>query len=210
MRDCDGPPFRRGYHHGNLKDALVEAALRFIRERGIAGFTLVEAARMVGVSPAALYRHFRGREGLLAEVARRGFSMFADRLAAAFYASGDPLERFVRLGEAYLDFAEQEPGYYAAMFSAHPDETDARTPMPESAKAFELLVEAISRTFPEGFSGIDPRFIALEVWALSHGIATLAAAGQLPQGPGLPGKHELLRASVMAIVTGARTPTKTA
>ncbi|RZK91505.1 MAG: TetR/AcrR family transcriptional regulator, partial [Methylobacterium sp.] len=58
----DGPADRRGYHHGNLKEALIEAARRFIAERGIGGFTLVDAARLVGVTPAALYRHFRGRE----------------------------------------------------------------------------------------------------------------------------------------------------
>ena len=67
----EGPGDRRSYHHGNLKEALIEAARRFIAERGIGGFTLVDAARLVGVTPAALYRHFRGREALLEEVAGR-------------------------------------------------------------------------------------------------------------------------------------------
>jgi len=200
---------RRGYHHGNLKEALVEAALGFIAERGIGGFTLADAAKLVGVSPAALYRHFRGREGLLAEVARRGFALFADRLTAAFLPAGDPIERFTRVGEAYLAFAEQEPGYYAAMFTAPVDETGEAgvPPSLEGAKTFELLVETLQRTFPEGFGTVDPRFVALEVWALSHGIATLAAAGHLPKGPGLPDKHELLRAGVLAMVAGTRTGT---
>ncbi|PJI53873.1 TetR family transcriptional regulator, partial [Methylobacterium radiotolerans] len=70
----DGPDDRRSYHHGNLKEALLEAARRFIAERGIGGFTLVDAARLVGVTPAALYRHFRGREALLEELAGRGFA----------------------------------------------------------------------------------------------------------------------------------------
>jgi hypothetical protein len=69
--------------------------------------------------------------------------------------------------------------------------------------AFDLLVAALRETFPDGFGPVDPRFIALEVWALSHGIATLSAAGQLPKGPGLPDKHELLRAGVVALVHGA-------
>ncbi|GJE72541.1 TetR family transcriptional regulator [Methylorubrum podarium] len=77
----EGPGDRRSYHHGNLKEALIEAARRFIAERGIGGFTLVDAARLVGVTPAALYRHFRGREALLEEVAGRGFSDLAERLA---------------------------------------------------------------------------------------------------------------------------------
>ena len=189
----DGPGDRRGYHHGNLKEALIEAARRFIAERGIGGFTLVDAARLVGVTPAALYRHFRGREALLEEL--------AGRVARALTSRGTPLERFTRMGEAYLAFAEEEPGYYAAIFETRgaqaPSEAGPR-PSP-----FDLLVEALQATFPDGFGGIAPRFIALEVWALSHGLATLAAAGHLPKGPGIPDKYELLRAGVLALVHGA-------
>ena len=217
MRHWNGSGERRGYHHGNLKEALVEAARRFIAERGLGGFTLVDAARLVGVTPAALYRHFRGREALVEEVAFRGFKDLAERLGRALRGSGTPLERFTRMGEAYLTFAEQEPGYYAAMFSPRPGEEACGPPWARSLatdagkaaqagqgeNAFDLLVGALTSTFPEGFGGVDPRFIALEVWALSHGIATLDAAGQLPKGPGLPDKYELLRAGVLALVHGA-------
>ena len=201
---------RPSYHHGNLKEALVEAARRFIAERGLGGFTLADAAKWVGVTPAALYRHFAGREALVTEVAFRGFDQLAERLGRALSGSGTPLERFTRMGEAYLDFAEKEPGYYAAMFSAKPDaEAGGAPPSPWGAAdpakqgPFELLVAALGRTFPDGFGSVDPRFLALEVWALSHGLATLDAAGMLPRGPGLPGKHELLRAGVLALVHGA-------
>ncbi|MFE1598516.1 TetR/AcrR family transcriptional regulator [Methylobacterium sp. ID0610] len=200
-----GPSDRRGYHHGNLKEALIEAARRFIAERGLGGFTLVDAARLVGVSPAALYRHFRGREALLEEVAERGFTELAGRLGRALRGPGTPLERFTRMGEAYLAFAEEEPGYYAAIFEARPLAAQESGPPrpPRDTDAFSLLVDALRTTFPDGFSGVDPRFIALEVWALSHGIATLAAAGRLPVGPGLPSKYDLLRAGVLALVHGA-------
>ncbi|WP_230530248.1 TetR/AcrR family transcriptional regulator [Microvirga roseola] len=214
MRHWGGPSDRQGYHHGNLKEALIQAAQRFIAERGLGGFTLADAAKLVGVTPAALYRHFRGREALVAEVAFRGFSQLAERLGRALQGEGTPLERFTRMGEAYLAFAEQEPGFYAAMFSARPSDTESCGPpwakgpkAPEnqasSGNAFELLVEALSKTFPDGFQGVDTRFIAIEVWALSHGITTLDAAGQLPKGPGLPDKYELLRAGVLALVHGA-------
>ncbi|MDB5558335.1 MAG: TetR/AcrR family transcriptional regulator [Enterovirga sp.] len=203
MRHWSGPSDRRGYHHGNLKEALVEAARRFIAERGLLGFTLVEAAKLVGVTPAALYRHFRGREDLVAEVAFRGFTQLAERLARALAGAGTPLERFTRMGEAYLDFAEKEPGYYAAMFAARSPEDGPPAGQLPPDSAFGLLVEALKKTFPDGFGTVDPRFIALEVWALSHGIAMLDAAGQLPRGPGLPGKHDLLRAGVLALVHGA-------
>ena len=212
MRHWRGPFDRQGYHHGNLKEALIEAAQRFIAERGIGGFTLADAAKLVGVTPAALYRHFRGREALVAEVAFRGFDELAKRLGRALQSDGTALERFTRMGEAYLAFAEQEPGFYAAMFSPKPadGETcgpfDGKTPEDKSkssGSAFEYLVKALSETFPEGFQSVDARFIAIEVWALSHGIATLDAAGQLPKGSGLPDKYELLRAGVLALVHGA-------
>ena len=204
----EGPGDRRSYHHGNLKEALIEAARRFIAERGVGGFTLVDAARLVGVTPAALYRHFRGREALLEEVAGRGFTDLAERLARALNARGTPLERFTRMGEAYLAFAEEEPGYYAAIF-----ETRGVAPATEAGPGrpspFDLLVDALRTTFPEGFGGIAPRFIALEVWALAHGFATLSASGHLPKGPGVPDKYELLRAGVLALVHGAAGGTRT-
>ncbi|WP_414473180.1 TetR/AcrR family transcriptional regulator [Microvirga sp. M2] len=211
MRHWRGPFDRQGYHHGNLKEALIEAAQRFIAERGLGGFTLADAAKLVGVTPAALYRHFRGREALVAEVAFRGFDELAKRLGKALQSEGTPRERFTRMGEAYLAFAEQEPGFYAAMFSAKPLEGEGCGPWgasaPEGPKrtngAFDYLVEALTKTYPEGFQSVDVRFIALEVWALSHGIATLDAAGQLPKGPNLPDKYELLRAGVLALVHGA-------
>jgi AcrR family transcriptional regulator len=206
MRHWPNPSDRKGYHHGNLKEALVEAARRFIAERGLTGFTLVDAARLVGVTPAALYRHFRGREALVAEVAYRGFSQLAERLARALKGAGTPIERFTRMGEAYLTFAEQEPGYYAAMFSTTAAGDEAPSPAalgPAPETAFDLLVNALETVFPEGFGTVGPRFVALEVWALSHGIAMLDAAGQLPRGPGMPNKHELLRAGVLALVHGA-------
>jgi AcrR family transcriptional regulator len=203
MRHWRSPSDRQGYHHGNLKEALIEAAQRFIAERGLGGFTLADAAKLVGVTPAALYRHFRGREALVAEVAFRGFGQLAERLGRALQSQGTPLERFTRMGEAYLDFAEKEPGYYAAMFAARSsDEGPAQAPLPPDS-AFGLLVDALKKTFPNGFGTVDPRFVALEVWALSHGIAMLDASGQLPRGSGLPTKHELLRAGVLAVVHGA-------
>lgn len=197
----EGSGDRRGYHHGNLKEALIEAARRFIAERGIAGFTLVDAARLVGVTPAALYRHFRGREALLEELAGRGFADLAERLARALTSRGSALERFTRMGEAYLAFAEEEPAYYAAIFETRGLHVSIDSPARPSP--FDMLVEALQTTFPEGFGGVTPRFIALEVWALAHGLATLSSAGHLPKGPGLPDKYELLRAGVLALVHGA-------
>src|SRR6201994_5050959 len=92
----------RGYHHGNLKEALLQAALGLIAEKGPAGFTFADAARSAGVSPAAPYRHFRDREALLADVAREGFGRFEAMLATG-WGHGKPHELAafpnIRLGE---------------------------------------------------------------------------------------------------------------
>jgi AcrR family transcriptional regulator len=88
----------RGYHHGNLKEALLQAALGLIAEKGAAGFTFADAARSAGVSPAAPYRHFRDRDDLLADVARRGFEQFADALTKAWDdGRPDPMTAFERM-----------------------------------------------------------------------------------------------------------------
>lgn len=108
---------RRGYHHGNLREALVEAARALIAEKGPSAFTVAEAARLAGVSPGAPYRHFRDAEALLAEVALRGFELLADALANAWQdGRPDPASAFEALGRAYLAFARTEHAYYAAMF----------------------------------------------------------------------------------------------
>jgi AcrR family transcriptional regulator len=112
-----GPSGRRGYHHGNLKEALIRAALALIAQKGPAGVTFAEAARWAGVSPAAPYRHFRDRDELLADVARRGFEQFEAALAGA-WGSGRPdvFTAFHQIGKAFLQFARSEPAYYYAMF----------------------------------------------------------------------------------------------
>ena len=112
-------PDRKTYHHGNLRQALVEATAVLIQETGPLAFTLSEAARRAGVSPAAPYRHFKGRDDLLEEVARQGFVDFGERLERAFdNGTPRPLTAFMRMGQAYLDFAVERPGYYMAMFES--------------------------------------------------------------------------------------------
>src|ERR1700744_5848215 len=109
----------RSYHHGNLREALIRAALELIAQKGSAGFTFADAARWAGVSPAAPYRHFRDRDELLSNVALQGFERFAAMLATAWNGSQpDPSTAFDNLGKAYLAFARTEPAYYSAMFEA--------------------------------------------------------------------------------------------
>src|SRR6202046_5787687 len=93
----------RGYHHGNLKEALLQAALRLIAKKGAAGFTFADAARLAGVSPAAPYRHFRDRDELLSSIAQRGFEQFEAVLNSAWDdGRPDTVTAFERVGEAYV------------------------------------------------------------------------------------------------------------
>jgi len=191
---------RRGYHHGNLREALIDAALVLIAEKGPAGFTIAEAARLARVSSAAPYRHFRDAEALLAAVAERGYERFAATLAQAWNdGRPDPLRAFEALGQAYLGFARREPALYAAMFETHVGFDTFPSLQMAADRAFGVLRQAADR-----IAAILPKskrppslMMALHIWALSHGIASLFCRGddarrKLPMSP-----EELLEAGVL-------------
>ncbi len=183
MPPSDHRSWRRpgSYHHGNLKEVLLEAARKLIEQHGALGFSLTEAARLAGVSPAAPYRHFRDRDALLAEVARTGFDRFAARLDLAWNNGvPTPLAAFDALGRAYLAFAREEPASYAVMFETGLAAEDAAH-MPGATQAFDVLQKAaaaLCRGLPEK-ERPPVRLMSLHIWAISHGVATLFAhAGQ--------------------------------
>ncbi|HET7883634.1 MAG TPA: TetR/AcrR family transcriptional regulator [Acetobacteraceae bacterium] len=196
---------RRGYHHGNLREALVEAALSLIADKGPAGFTIAEAARLAGVSPGAPYRHFRDAEALLAEVALRGFERFAGALATA-WDGGRPnvLRAFEALGRAYLAFARDEPAYYAAMFETRIAFDNHPGLLAAGDRAFAILREGAERLAADLPPARRPPalMVALHVWALSHGIASLFVRAdpsrrKLPMSP-----EDLLEAGVLVYLQG--------
>jgi len=169
---------KRGYHHGNLRQALVDAALELITEKGPTGFTLSEVAKTAGVTPAAVYRHFEGREDLIAEAARQGYEIFADLMQYA-YDSGQPsaLAAFEATGRAYLAFARKYPGHYIAMFESglsinrNPDlaasATRARDVLERAATDLSQHIPADKRPPASMFSA--------HIWAMSHGVVELFA-----------------------------------
>ena len=199
------PNARRGYHHGNLREALIDAALNLIAQKGPAGFTFADAARSAGVSSAAPYRHFRDRDALIADVARRGFELFEAHLEAAWNGGQpEPFKAFEAVGRAYLSFARNEPAYYSAMFEAGVSpETDAGLRQ-AAERAFAVL-----RRASEALSAHAPAeqrppalMMSLHIWALSHGIASLFARGDagrrtLPMTP-----EDLLEAAVLIYLRG--------
>jgi len=196
---------RRGYHHGDLSEALVRAALSLIDDYGPAGFTFAEVARAVGVSPAAPYRHFRDREALMAEVARRGFERFADALSRAWNdGAPDPFTAFMSMGRAYLTFARAEPAYYAAMFEAGlpPDASPELSRAGDAAFAVvRRAAETLIATLPKD-SRPPALMMSLHVWALSHGIASLFARGDAARRKVPMPPEDLLEAGVLVYLQG--------
>ncbi|RFB79905.1 TetR/AcrR family transcriptional regulator [Methylovirgula sp. 4M-Z18] len=175
------PQEKRGYHHGRLKDALVEAARALIAERGTSGFTLTDAAKLAGVTTAAPYRHFADRNALLDELARRGFDMFNQRLKGAWNeGQPDPATALRRMGSAYLAFAREEPGLYNTIFSGSDLPPPSADTEDASNTAFAILEHATSAVLRQyGAPTGEAHRLAYEIWAMAHGIATLSHAGHL-------------------------------
>ena len=174
MGKRDSDTERRGYHHGNLREALVDAVLALIEKHGPSGFSFSEAARAAGVSPAAPYRHFKDRDALIAEVAEQGFERLADKLEDAFERGGpSPMRAFEAVTAAYLDFAASERAYFLAMFQAGPPESDEV--MEAGNRAFAVLrraCEGLVRHLPAA-ERPPIHMMAYHVWSLCHGIAEL-------------------------------------
>ena len=195
----------RGYHHGNLKDALVQAALDLIAQKGPAGFTFAEAARWAGVSPAAPYRHFRDRDELMANVALRGFELFEVALARAWNdGRPDASTAFETVGKAYLQFARAEPAYYSAMFeSAIP--LDSNPELRQAGeRAFAVLRAASEKLIEKLPAGSRPPalMMSLHVWALSHGVASLFGRGDAARRALPMSAEDLLEAGVLIYLEG--------
>jgi AcrR family transcriptional regulator len=205
-KDDKGP---RGYHHGNLKEALVRAALELIAQKGPAGFTFAEAARWAGVSPAAPYRHFRDRDELLANVALRGFELFENALARAWdNGQPDTSTAFDRLGKAYLAFARTEPAYYSAMFEAGMSTATSPELREAGDRAFAVLRAAAEKLCAEIPAQHRPPtlMVALHIWSMSHGIASLFGRGDAAQRKLPMSAEDLLEAGVLVYLRGLGAP----
>ena len=199
---------RASYHHGNLREAMVEAALDLIAKNGPNGFTLAEVARAVGVSGAAPYRHFRDRNALVADIARQGFERFAEQLFAAWNEGRpEPVAAVEACARAYLGFARREPAAYAAMFEpGFPLEDDPAllTASERSFGVLRLAADAVTRAMRPA-ERPPALMVALHVWSLCHGVAALFIEG--PSGarrklPMLP--EDLLEAGLLIYLQSLR------
>lgn len=196
----------RGYHHGNLKEALQRAALELIAKKGPAGFTFADAARLAGVSPAAPYRHFRDRDELLSSIAERGFELFEQALAAAWDdGRPDTVSAFERVGKAYLAFARGEPAFYSAMFESGVAVDLNPALLAASERAFAVIraaAERLAALAPAGTPRPPALMMALHIWSMSHGVASLFARGDAARRKLPMSAEDLLEAEVLIYLRG--------
>jgi AcrR family transcriptional regulator len=171
------------YHHGNLRETLLKAAIQLIAEVGPAAFTLREVARRAGVSHNAPYRHFPDREDLLAAVAAQGFRELNQAMLDAAGKQPNALGQLKHAGLAYVEFALRRPEHFTVMFDAPVSARKTRESAEAGEQAFGTLVQLVKkcqheRRLPSG----DLRRFALLAWSMVHGIAKLATSRRLPYG----------------------------
>ncbi|MEU8900349.1 TetR/AcrR family transcriptional regulator [Nocardia sp. NPDC048505] len=158
------------YHHGDLPNALVRAAVELLEEGGSADLSLRAAARRAGVSTAAPYRHFPDRDALLSAVAAVGYRELAEQLVAAHPARATP-ESLAVVAKAYVRFALSRPGMFRVMF--------ADPAIPERDAAAAAIRDYVEMIVQQAFPESEPEPLAAAVWALVHGLAFLHLDGKL-------------------------------
>jgi len=169
------------YHHGDLRRALLEQALRTIETTGAEGLTLRGVGAALGVSRTALYRHFADKEALLAAVGSEGFRLLREALLAAWERDGRGAAGFEAMGAAYLRFAIEHPSHYRVMFGRFVESGQHDPGLEaEAESAFGALADALGTLQQDGLARPDDLLLqARFVWALTHGIAMLVIDGQL-------------------------------
>ena len=186
------------YHHGNLKQVLLDASVDLIGTVGLPSFTLREVARRAGVSHNAPYRHFRDKDDLLNAVAAEGFNRLTESMAKAVESGSNAMERLRLSGQGYVDFALRFPRHFVVMFeSPQPIKTniESRT---AGERAFGALTRYIEECQKEGsLPNGDSTRLALLAWSLVHGIAKLANNGRFP----FSGRKDVLAFTDMATRT---------
>jgi len=172
------------YHHGDLRRALLQAAVRTIGSHGVDGLTLRGVGSTLGVSRTALYRHFTDKAALLAAVAAEGFRMLREETARAWEDGERGLSGFEAMGVAYVRFAIAHPSHYRVMFGAEISGAADVQLAGEGAGAFQVLVDALTALQTQNLARRDDtQQMALFVWSTVHGVAMLAIDGRLGQKP---------------------------
>ena len=171
---------QRSYHHGALREALLNASVDLLREGGVEALSLRAVARAAGVSQTAPYRHFRDRRALVAGIAQEGFARLGTAIQHAVQAGEPGLPALRRGIVAYVRFAQEHPAEYRVMFGPELARRDDLPELNETAlSVFGLLHDAIARLQQGGaLADGDTGLMSITVWATLHGLAMLSLDGQ--------------------------------
>jgi len=162
------------YHHGELREALIRATRKLVEERGAENFTLADACRVAGVTTAAPYRHFQGKQDILAEIASRGFDELRSRSMAALAEKGEgSLEGIIALGQAYVAFAVAETAVFRLMFGQEPSLKKAKHVVGTGQDCFVHVIDQVALYCKRNKVRGDAQEIALKLWTFVHGAASL-------------------------------------
>jgi AcrR family transcriptional regulator len=173
---------RSTYHHGGLPEALLDAAERLVAEKGVAAFSLREAARAIDVDPAACYRHFRDRDDVLHALGRRGFTKLAERMEDAIAHKRSPESKLRALGRTYVEFAIDHAAEFRVMFGPNGlPAFDPRLRGDYTRSPFEIVLDTLRERRPHEGEGIEAQ--AMSLWAAVHGIASLVIDGGWKKEP---------------------------
>ena len=168
------------YHHGDLKQALVDAGVKVLKEEGVKGFSVRKVAKRIGVSHTACYRHYRDKDTLLAAIAEQGFILLYEKIKLATdYVPVESFAQIYKATEAYLIFGIEHKEYLDVMFGIISHEPHPR--LAESAgQAFQQLVQLIEACNEVGLLKEDSSLeLAFAVWPMLHGLTLLIAEGHI-------------------------------
>ena len=189
------PQSRKSYHHGDLRNALLEAALELVQETGSTHFSLRDVTERIGVSQPAFYRHFSDLDDLLSTLCRDGFGAFGELEHEMMADNPDPWVRLRALVRAYIHFAVSNPGYFRIMFDsglANRPENIAR-----AKPTFQVLANTIEELLGPGEASFDQ---AEAVWAAMHGLSALMLSGQLGDVLRKPDRAARLEAAAAKLI----------
>lgn len=170
------------YHHGDLKNALIQAGLEILSKEGVEALSLRKVSRKVGVSHAAPYAHFQDKQALIAAIATEGYKKLYQQVSAAQHDQADPLQRLIATTWAYIQFALNEPDHFKITFSGVVEkEQDHPEYVEQSKKNFALVVEVVEYGQRGGIlPPDDPQLLAVSIWSSLHGLIHLLLGNQLP------------------------------
>ena len=176
---------KAGYHHGDLRAALIERGLQMLAERSVDALSLRELAREVGVSATAVYRHFPDKGALMAALAWAGLERLAAAQRRAAEAAGGGEAGFDATGRAYVRFALENPALFRLIFASPGPPDLLQAPAGRSGEAMAFLKANVAGLLPAGATPPAVEAVAVQAWALVHGLAMLMLDGKLPRDEAL-------------------------